>query len=71
MVAIDEQIREETSDAEQLKEPISLSFGAQQLVNEESRSDEVVHPVMACRVQTCLLKVLADLIPCLETGLQE
>ena len=71
MVASDEKIREETSDAEQLKEPISLPFGAQELVNEESRSDEVVHPVMACRVHTCLLKVLTDLIPCLETGLQE
>ena len=67
----DETVREETSNAELLKEPISLCFGAQQLVNEESRGDEVVHPVTACRMQTCLLKVLADLIPRLETGLQE
>ena len=67
----DEKVREETSNAELLKEPISLSFGAQQLVNEESRGDEVVHPVTACRMETCLLKVLADLIPCLETGMQE
>ena len=42
MVASDEKVREETSDEELLKEPISLSFGAQQLVNEESRGDEVV-----------------------------
>ena len=71
MVASDEKVREETPNAELLKEPISLSFGAQQLVNEESRGDEVVHPVTACRMQTCLLKVLPDLIPRLETGLQE
>ena len=71
MVASDEKVREETSNAELLKEPIYLSFGAQQLVNEESRGDEVVHPVTACRMQTCLLKVLAELIPRLETGLQE
>ena len=67
MVASDEKVREETSNAELLKEPISLSFGAQQLVNEESRGDEVVHPVTACRMQTSLLKVLADVIPRLET----
>ena len=71
MVASDEKIREETSNAELLKEPISLSLGAQQLANEESRGDEVVHPVTACRMQTCLLKVLADIIPRIETGLQE
>ena len=62
MVASDGKVWEETSNAELLKEPISLSFGAQQLVNEESRGDEVVHPVTACRMQTCLLKVLAYLI---------
>ena len=50
MVASDEKVREETSNAELLLEPISLSFGAQQLVHEESRSDEVVHPVTACRM---------------------
>ena len=71
MVASDEKVREETSNAELLKEHISLSFGAQQLVNEQSRGDEVVHPGTACRMQTCLLNVLADLIPRLETGLQE
>ena len=71
MVASDEKVREETSNADLLKEPISLSFGAQQLVNEESRGDEVVYPVTACRMETCLLKVLTDLIPRLETGLQE
>ena len=70
VVAIDEKVREETSNAELLEEPISLSFGAQQLVNEESRGDGVVHPVTA-RMQTCLLKVLAYLIPRIETGLQE
>ena len=37
MVASDAKVREETSNAELLKEPI----GAQQLVNEESRGDEV------------------------------
>ena len=62
---------EETSNAELLNEPISLSFGAQQLVNEQSRGDEAVHPVTACRMPTCLLKVIADLIPRLETSLQE
>ena len=50
MVASDEKVREETSNAELLKEPISPSFGAQQLVNEQSRGDEVVHPVTACRL---------------------
>ena len=40
VVASDEKVREETSNAELLKEPISLSFGAQQLVNEESRGDD-------------------------------
>ena len=69
VVASDEKVREEPANAELLKEPIS--FGAQKLVNEESRGDEVVHPVTACRMQTSLLKVLADLIPRLETGLQE
>ena len=46
-----------------LKEPIPHSFGAQQLVNEQSRGDEVIHPETASRMQTCLLNVLADLIP--------
>ena len=50
MVASDEKVREETSNAELLKEPISLSFGAQQLVNEQSRGDEVIHPVTARRM---------------------
>ena len=71
MVASVEKVREEPSNAELLKEPIPLPFGAQQLVNEQSRGDDIVHQVTACRMQTCLLKILAELIQHLETGLLE